>query len=88
MLAIKRTTLLPINCYYGISAFKKNNVVLISIPRYPVFLVYRPTLECGWATETKNIKSVPDPFGAGAYTAKDKALCKKTVWFMRLRSEV
>ena len=77
MLAIKRTTLLPINCYYGISVFVKNDAALISISRYPVFLVYCPTLECGWATETKNIKNVPDPFGVGAYTAKDKALCKK-----------
>ena len=47
MLIIKRTTLLPINCYYGISVLAKNEAVLISIPRYTVFLVYlvyRPTL--------------------------------------------
>ena len=29
---------------------------------------------CGWAAETKNIGSVPDPFGVGAYTASDKIL--------------
>ena len=44
MLAIKRTTLLPINCYYGISVFAKNEVIVILIPRYTVFSVYRPTL--------------------------------------------
>ena len=44
MLTIKRTTLLPINCYYGISVLAKNEAVLISIPRYTVFSVYRPTL--------------------------------------------
>ena len=44
MLIIKRTTLLPINCYYGISVLAKNEAILISIPRYTVFLVYRPTL--------------------------------------------
>ena len=26
---------------------------------------------CGWATETKDIKSGPHPFGAGAYTASN-----------------
>ena len=44
MLIIKRTTLLPINYYYGISVLAKNEAVLISISRYTVFLVYRPTL--------------------------------------------
>ena len=44
MLTIKRATLLPINCYYGISVLAKNEAVLISIPRYTVFSVYRPTL--------------------------------------------
>ena len=44
MLTIKMTTLLPIDCYYGISVLAKNEAVLISIPRYTVFLVYRPTL--------------------------------------------
>ena len=44
MLTIKKTTLLPINCYYGISVLAKNEAVLISIPRYTVFSVYRPTL--------------------------------------------
>ena len=44
MLIIKRATLLPINCYYGILVLAKNEAVLISIPRYTVFLVYRPTL--------------------------------------------
>ena len=44
MLIIKRTTLLPINCYYGISVLAKNETVLILIPRYTVFSVYRPTL--------------------------------------------
>ena len=44
MLIIKRTTLLPINYYYGISVLAKNEAVLISIPRYTVFSVYRPTL--------------------------------------------
>ena len=41
---MKRTTLLPINCYYGISVLAKNEAVLISISRYTVFSVYRPTL--------------------------------------------
>ena len=36
--------MLPINCYYGISVLAKNEAVLISIPRYVVFSVYRPTL--------------------------------------------
>ena len=44
MLTIKRTTLLPINCYYGNSVLAKNEAVLILIPRYTVFSVYRPTL--------------------------------------------
>ena len=44
MLTIKRTTLLPISCYYGISVLAKNEAVLISIPRYMIFSVYRPTL--------------------------------------------
>ena len=44
MLTIKKTTLLPINCYYGIWVLAKNEAVLISIPRYTVFSVYRPTL--------------------------------------------
>ena len=44
MLTIKRATLLPINCYYGISVLAKNEAVLISIPRYMVFSVYCPTL--------------------------------------------
>ena len=44
MLTIKSTTLLPINCYYGISVLAKNEAVLISIPRYTVFLIYHPTL--------------------------------------------
>ena len=43
MLAIKRTTLLPINCCYGISVFAKSEAVLILIPLYTVILVYRPT---------------------------------------------
>ena len=46
MLIIKRTTLLPINCYYGILVLAKNEAVLISIPRYTVFSVYCPTLLC------------------------------------------
>ena len=44
MLIIKRTTLLAINCYYGILVLAKNEAVLISIPRYTVFSIYRPTL--------------------------------------------
>ena len=40
MLAVKRTTLLPINCYYGISVLAK----MKPIPRYMVFSVYHPTL--------------------------------------------
>ena len=44
MLTIKRTTLLPINCYYSDSVLAKNEAVLILIPRYTVFSVYRPTL--------------------------------------------
>ena len=48
MLIIKRTTLLPINCYYGISVLPKNEAVLISIPRYTVFSVYRPILGPLW----------------------------------------
>ena len=44
MLAIKRTALLPINCYYSISVFAKNEVVLILILWYTVFSVYHPTL--------------------------------------------
>ena len=47
MLIEKRTTLLPINCYYGISVLAKNEAVLISIPWYMVFSVYRPTLDTG-----------------------------------------
>ena len=47
MLIIKVTTLLPINYYYGILVFAKNEAVLILIPRYPVFSVYRPTLATG-----------------------------------------
>ena len=39
---------------------------------------------CGWATETKDIKSGPHPFGAGAYIGSDKALRGKAIWFMRL----
>jgi len=39
---VKRTTLLPINCYYGISVFAK----MKPIPRYNimVFSLYHPTL--------------------------------------------
>ena len=37
MLIKKRSTLLPINCYYGISVLAKNEAVLISIPWYTVF---------------------------------------------------
>ena len=44
MLAIKRTTLLPINCCYGILVFAKIEAVFISIPQYMVFSVYCPTL--------------------------------------------
>ena len=44
ILAMKRTTLLLINCYYGISIFAKNEAVLILTLQYTVFLVYRPTL--------------------------------------------
>ena len=35
---------------------------------------------CGWAAETKKVAigSVPDPFGAGTYTASDKALRGKS----------
>ena len=44
MLIVKRTSLLPINCYYGILVLAKNEAALISIPQYMVFLVYRPTL--------------------------------------------
>ena len=38
--------------------------------------------------DKKGIGSVPDPFGTGAYTASDKALCSKAVWFTRLRCRV
>ena len=38
MLIIKRITLLPINCYYGILVLAKNKAVLISIPRYKLYI--------------------------------------------------
>ena len=44
MLVIKRTTVLPINCYYGISILAKNEAVMLLIPRCTVFSVYSPTL--------------------------------------------
>ena len=42
MFTIKRTTFLPINCYYGILVLAKNEAVLILIPRYMVFFGILP----------------------------------------------
>ena len=48
--------MLPINYYYGISVLAKIEVVLILIPQYAVFSVYRPTLLiCCWAPSFLNI---------------------------------
>ena len=48
MFTIKRTTLLPINCYYGILVLAKNEAVLILIPRYTVFFGISPNTNAEW----------------------------------------